>query len=184
VEVISGIAETYGFGKKDTLSKMSLNDLTKTIATKLNSTPNNLNPEDSYENQAIEVVRGQAVNVSEKLEKMVDTQEDGILTYDEVKAQLMIAFKETESDTPIKEFANRVRAIILSMIENNEVDDMAGLIRILSDVKASTGIDLSKKDNSKKQTGYALTLVAKCSKLTGRKLLNELFKLREIPSEP
>jgi hypothetical protein len=179
--VLVSIAAEQMNVRESELSRLSLEELTKKVATWLNSTPANLNPENSDENQAIEIIRKQAESVRTSIDSMcLDGDEKDSL---KVKNTILTAFKETEAKSGLKKFANVIRKIIRKAIMNIDEKDTLGLLGLLDDVKTSTGIDLSKKEGAKAQTSYALSLVDRCRKLSGKELLNALFDIRKMPFE-
>ena len=163
-----------------------LTNITKTVATWLNSTPNNLNVEDAVENQAIEIIRSQIVSGLKKLETEVEKKDKTgeEVTFKDAKNILLEALSSGDSSTSRVNTANDIKKFMHEIIETIKEGDMVGLIRWANNFKTSTGIDLSKKEGAKDQTEYALKLVNECNNLSGKELITKLFELRKIPDQP
>ena len=168
----------YGFDRK---VPNTLEEHVKFIATRLNSTPNNLNPEAGYENKAIETVRQQSLALENKLRNEFSHV---FPEFGAVKDMMIRAYalKPNSKNTLIIEHANFIRGILLGMIE--EARDEVRLIQILNIAKDSTGIDLSKKPGSKAQTAFALDLYNACKAETNpQRLLELVFTIRKMPGD-
>ena len=149
---------------------------------KLNSTPNNLNPEAAHENQAIEHVRQQALRVETKLGEAfaVDLPELA-----DVKKIMKENFSISGDGTPITNFSDQIRRFVHDRID--KAQDLSELNSILHETKTSTGIDLNKASGSSKQTAFALSYVNQVSQVlnssstTPEQALEHVWSLRDMP---
>lgn len=130
------------------------NDLGKNILfglTKLNSVVANLPAGLASQNQAIEHIRQQGMRLQESMHKLYETD---IPTLSGLKTVMKQGFSAGDGDTAITLFANQQRELIRGWIDKAE--DTTQLVRLLSDVVTSTGIDLSSAKNSKSVNEFAL----------------------------